>query len=161
MSLTVSANDPSGISTDGDATREVFDVFWSSSQLEDRIDNAIASYYADAHDHKFLNDVLQTGMISFYSKVRLLKTIAEYLSLDFKGNDLQACRDIRNKFAHGYYSDLNETNMVIGEALSPYFLNNGKYHEIDDEYASFVRHCDRAFEEVQKLALAIINNDNS
>lgn len=161
MSLTVSADDPSGLNTEGNAIREVFDVFLSFSQLEDRIDNVIALYYMDAHDHRFLDDVLQTGIISFYSKVRLLKTIAEHLGLDFKDDDLQACRDIRNKFAHGYYSDLSETNTVTGETLPPYFLNNGKYHEIDDEYAGFIRHCDRAFEEVQKLALAIINNDDS
>ena len=137
--------------------KEVFDVFWSFSQLEDYINTTIAAYYTDIYNTEFLNDVLRTDIISFSSKIRLLKAMADHLKIKFKERDLQACRNIRNRFAHSHYSDPSEVDIFTNEPM-PLLLSNGnKCKLVDDMYVSFNKHCDLAFKEVQKIYLQIIN----
>lgn len=157
MSLIVNTNNPSGFNNEGNVTRKVFDVFWSFSVLEGYINNTIATYYASTNNHEFLDDILRTDIISFRSKVMLLKTIARHLNMHLDDKDLHACRSIRNKFAHGYYSDPDETDIFTGEALPPSILSNGTYYATDDAYADFSKHYSPAFDEVQKLFLTIVN----
>ena len=73
MSLEVNEIDPLWPDIEGDSIKEVFDVFWSFSQLEDYINTTIAAYYTDIYNTEFLNDVLRTDVISFSSKIGLLK----------------------------------------------------------------------------------------
>ena len=157
MSLEVNEIDPLWPDIEGDSIKEVFDVFWSFSQLEDYINTTIAAYYTDIYNTEFLNDVLRTDIISFSSKIGLLKTIANHLNIEFITKDLHACRDIRNIFAHSHYSDPGVADIFTNEPM-PLLLSNGdKCKLVDDMYVSFNKHCDLAFKEVQKIYLQIIN----
>lgn len=126
--------------------------------LEECINNTITAYYASINNHEFLGDILRTDVISFRSKVMLLKAIAGHLNIHLDDRDLHACRSIRNKFAHGYYSDPDETDIFTGEALPPSILSNRVYYAVDDAYADFNKHYSPAFEEVRKLFLTIVNH---
>lgn len=161
MSLEVNGIDPLWPDVEGNPLKEVFDVFWSFSQLEDDINIAIAAYYTDIYNREFLNDVLRTDVISFSSKIGLLKTIANHLNIEFTARDLHACRNIRNRFAHSHYSVPGKTDIFTNESI-PLLLLNGKECEmVDDMYADFNKHYDLACKEVQRIYLRIINDSFS
>ena len=159
MSLEVNGIDPLWPDIEGNPMKEVFDIFWSFSQLEDNINITIATYYTDIYNREFLDDVLRTDVISFSSKIGLLKTIANHLNIEFITKDLHACRDIRNRFAHSRYSDPGETDIFTNEPMSLLLLDGDKCEEVDDMYARFNKHYDLACKEVQKIYLQIVNNN--
>ena len=159
MSLEVSGIDLLWPDIEGNSMKEVFDVFWSFSQLEDYINTTIAAYYTDIYNTEFLNDVLRTDIISFSSKNRLLKAIADHLKIKFKERDLQACRNIRNRFAHSHYSDPSDVDIFTNEPIPLLLSDGGKFETVDDMYARFNKHYDPACKEVQKIYLQMVNNN--
>lgn len=161
MSLEVNGIDPLWPDIEGDSMKEVFDVFWSFSQLEDDINITIATYYTDIYNREFLNDVLRTDVISFYSKIRLLKIIADHLKIKFKEKDLHACRNIRNRFTHSHYSVPGKTDIFANEPIPLLLLNDEECEMVDDMYADFNKHYDLACKEVQRIYLRIINDSFS
>lgn len=149
MSLIVNDDmDPFYKELEQSAASKVFDVFWKFADLEDQIDLLIVDYYIGSSDttraSEFLDDILRNDTMSFNSKVRILGSIAEHNEVKLDSRDLHACRDLRNRFAHGRYSCIDEEDLKTGETLPMYFQNKsgekGQRDTIDRSHSEFVKH---------------------
>lgn len=160
MSLTINRDpNPFFEKLEADAARKVFDVFWKFADLENQIDWFIADYYISWSNStkasEFLDNILHNDTLTFDSKINILKGIAKHNGVKLNSSDLHACRTLRNKFAHGRYSCIDEEDPSTGEILPIYFQDklgkNEQNSTIDSSYSKFIKHYHAAYNQVGEL----------